>query len=121
LDASLLTTVFVLAANTLLRPVVNAINRQPIHESSSEVTYQLCVICDGAAQKQVLSMIDHLLETAKYPLGDMDVEPFGDDEVELTATLLSTSVDADELDRIADLLKHLPYIKQAFWNPSTTE
>ncbi|BEV72675.1 MULTISPECIES: MgtC/SapB family protein [unclassified Paludibacterium] len=121
LDSALLTTLFVLASNTLLRPVVNSINRQPIDDQTSEVTYQLCVICDREEQKQTLTLIDDLLEAAHYPLGDMDVEPFGDEEVELTATLLSTSVKSEELDRIADVLKQLPHIKQAFWNPSTTE
>src|ERR1700692_3005937 len=32
-------TVFVLAGNTLLRPLVNAINRAPIDEQASEATY----------------------------------------------------------------------------------
>src|SRR5277367_5551253 len=33
-------TLFVLAGNTLLRPLVNAINRAPLNEQSSEATYQ---------------------------------------------------------------------------------
>src|ERR1700747_1289307 len=32
-------TIFVLAGNTLLRPLVNAINRLPPHEKTSEATY----------------------------------------------------------------------------------
>jgi len=32
-------TVFVIAGNTLLRPLVNAINRIPLDEKSSEATY----------------------------------------------------------------------------------
>lgn len=46
---------------------------------------------------------------------------FGDDEVEMTATLLATSVDSDELDRIAAELAAKPYISQAYWNTSTSE
>lgn len=118
---AIIAALFVLAANTLLRPVANTINRRPIDDASSEVTYQLCVIVDENYQKQALSELDALLEAAGYPLGDLDVEPFGDDDVEINATLLSTSVDSAELDLIIAQLIGKPYIKQAFWNPSTTE
>src|ERR1700740_1185497 len=36
-------TVFVLAGNTLLRPLVNAIDRIPLSERSSEATYEIVV------------------------------------------------------------------------------
>jgi putative Mg2+ transporter-C (MgtC) family protein len=121
LAEALLAAIFVLAANTLLRPVVNSINRKPIDEKTSELTYQLCVITAGEEQKHALAMLETLLEGANYPLGDLDVQPFGDDDVEMTATLLSTSVDSATLDHIAARLAAEPYIKQAFWNPSTTE
>lgn len=121
LDAALLDAIFVLAANTLLRPVVNSINRTPLDDEHSEVTYQLCVISDEEQQKLAFSMIDALLERAQYPLGDMNVEPFGDDDVEITATLLSTSADSAVLEGIAAQLTAMPYIKQAYWNQSITE
>ncbi|WP_225547389.1 MgtC/SapB family protein [Chromobacterium violaceum] len=121
LGQAILTTVFVLAVNTLLRPVVNSINRRPIDDDASEVTYQLCVIATREEQKQALAQVGQLLERANYPVGDLDVEAFGDDEVEMTATLLATSVDSDELDRIAAELAARPYISQAYWNTSTSE
>jgi putative Mg2+ transporter-C (MgtC) family protein len=121
IDSAVLAAVFVLASNTLLRPVVNSINRKPISDQNSEMTYQLCVICERKERRHTLVLIDSLLDAAQYPLGDMDVQPFGEDEVELTATLLSTSVEQHELDHIAELLLQRPYIKQAFWNQSTTE
>ncbi|WP_235085738.1 hypothetical protein [Chromobacterium sp. Beijing] len=49
------------------------------------------------------------------------MEPFGDDEVEMTATLLSTSVEWEELEEIAAKLVAQPFISQAYWNPSTSE
>lgn len=116
-----LAALFVLASNTLLRPVVNSINRKPIDDRASEVTYQLRVIVAEEQQKLALSTLETLLERANYPLGDLDVEPFGDDDVEIVATLLSTSVDSEELDRITGQLTALAYVKQVFWNPSTTE
>src|ERR1700736_746116 len=40
-------TVFVLAGNTLLRPLVNAINRAPIDEQASEATYFVKLLVDA--------------------------------------------------------------------------
>jgi len=121
LAEALLAAVFVLAANTLLRPVVNSINRRPIDEKHSELTYQLCVITSSDEQKHALAFLETLLENANYPLGDLDLQPFGEDDVQMTATLLSTSVDSATLDNIAAKLSAESYIKQAFWNPSNTE
>ncbi|OWY38781.1 methyltransferase [Xenophilus sp. AP218F] len=121
LGQALLTTLFVLASNTLLRPVVNSINRRPLDDDSSEVTYQLCVIVSREEQKRALALVSDLLDKANYPIADLDVEAFGDDEVELTATLLATAVDSAELDRIAGGLSGQPYISQAYWNASTSE
>jgi putative Mg2+ transporter-C (MgtC) family protein len=118
---AVLAAVFVLASNTLLRPVVNSLNRQPISGKGSEVTYQLCLVVDGEHQKRAVAALEALLEGANYPLGDLDVKPFGEDDVEITATLLSTSVKSEELDRIAEKLGEEDHVKQAFWNPSTTE
>ncbi|BCL74798.1 methyltransferase [Jeongeupia sp. HS-3] len=112
---------FVIASNTLLRPVVNAINRMPIDDQRSEVTYQLCMIVADERQKQMLVELEALLEQADYPLGDLEIEPFGDDDVEITATLQSTSVDSAQLERISSHLVARPYVKQVFWNASTTE
>jgi len=118
---AILAALFVLAANTLLRPVVNSINRKPIDEHTSELTYQLHVIVASDQQKDALATLDALLEDAEYPLGDLDIEPFGEDDVEITATLLSTSVNSDKLDGITQQLNANPHVIQAFWNPSTTE
>jgi len=121
LAEAILAAIFVLAANTLLRPVVNSINRKPINEHTSELTYQLHVIVSSDEQKDALATLDSLLENAEYPLGDLDIEPFGEDDVEITATLLSTSVNAEKLDSITQQLNANPHVIQAFWNPSTTE
>jgi putative Mg2+ transporter-C (MgtC) family protein len=41
--------------------------------------------------------------------------------VEIEAMLMSTAVNAAELDRIVASLQSQPHVAQAFWNPSTTE
>ncbi len=116
-----LATVFVLAANTLLRPVVNAINRKPLDVGSVEVTNTVYLIAERAHQKMVMAQLEEELERCSYPTRDLGVHAFGQDEVEIEATLAATSVDGDDLDALVKRLSTLPAVKQAFWSPSTTE
>ncbi len=112
---------FVLAGNTLLRPVVNAINRRPLGDETSEVTYTVCVICNRLQQKAACELMEELLEAASYPIGNFHVHPFLGQEVQIFATLLPTSADADELDAIVERLAQTGVVSQAFWNLSTSE
>ncbi|MDR6585301.1 MgtC/SapB family protein [Herbaspirillum frisingense] len=118
---AILATVFVLAANTLLRPVVNTINRKPLDVPSVEVTNTLHLIVESEHQKRVLAAVTDMLEQSRYPLHDLEVRPFAEDEVEIEATLAATSVNGDELDALIERLLALPAVKQAFWSPSTTD
>lgn len=113
--------IFVLLSNTLLRPVVNRINRQPMDTPAVEVTNTIYVIAARERQKEALAMLDVTLEKAEYPLGDLAVHAFGKDDVEIEATLAMTSVDGEELDALVQRLADHPAIQQAFWSPSTTE
>jgi len=116
-----LVALFVLAGNTLLRPVVHAINRQPIDNQMTEVTYTVCVICERIAQKQVIELLESLLDGAGYPIAKVEVLPFAHDEVQLFATLLCTSADSESLDQVVDEVSLTTRVSQAFWNTSTTD
>jgi putative Mg2+ transporter-C (MgtC) family protein len=118
---AIMVSMFVLASNILLRPVVNRINRTPLNNQSSEVTYTVCVISTRERQKEALADLERLLEESSYPVSDLSVEPFGEDHVQIDAMLMSTAVNAAELDRIVGSLLAQPHVAQAFWNPSTTE
>lgn len=118
---AVLASMFVLAANTLLRPIVNSINRKPIDVESVEVTNTLYVIAERAHQKKVMAQLEEVLERGNYPARDLNVHAFGQDEVEIEATLTSTSVDGDELDGLVAQLQALSFVRQAFWSPSTTD
>lgn len=118
---AILGALFVLSANTLLRPIVNAINRQPLDVESVEVTNVVYVIAERAHQKEVLAAVESELERNRYPIRDLEVHAFGAEDVEIEATLTVTSVDGDELDAIMRRLEKLPAVRQAFWSPSTSE
>jgi putative Mg2+ transporter-C (MgtC) family protein len=114
-------TVFVLAANTIMRPVVNRINRRPIDTAAIEATNTIYVIAVKEKQKQARRLLEQALEESNYPIGDLVIHSFGTNEVEIHATLTATSVDADELDQVARRLAEHDSVIQAFWSPSTAE
>lgn len=118
---AVLGAVFVLSANTLLRPIVNTINRKPLDVESVEVTNTVYVIAERAHQKVVMAQLEEELERNNYPTRDLDIHAFGEGEVEIKATLAATSVDGDELDALVKRLAALPAVRQAFWSPSTSE
>ncbi|HEV3020732.1 MAG TPA: MgtC/SapB family protein [Burkholderiaceae bacterium] len=113
--------VFVLAANTLLRPVVDAVNRRPLDGRSAEVTYSVFVIAPRESQRAARERLESVLEAARYPIRELDLHLFGTADVQIEATLLSTSVEAEELDRLVAKLAQETFITQAFWSPSITE
>lgn len=118
---AVLATLFVLAANTLLRPVVNRINRQPLDSTGVEVTNTVTVVAQRSHQKKALQRLEAELEAAGYPARDLLMRVFGSDSVEFEAVLASTSVDGAEIDALVARLAALDYVSQAFWSPSTTE
>lgn len=118
---ALLATVFVLASNTLLRPVVNRINRQPLDTPAVEVTNTVYVITPRTRQKEALKQLEAALESADYPTRDLDMHAFGNDAVEIEAVLAATSVEGEELDALIQRLAALDCVSQAFWSPSTSE
>lgn len=107
---------FVLAANTLLRPVANRINRQPVDEESSEASYTVYVICAAAAQADVNERVVAELEAASYPVREIRQHPFGPNGTEVEAVLYATAVNAEELDGVTARLERQPFVQQAFWS-----
>jgi putative Mg2+ transporter-C (MgtC) family protein len=114
-------SLFVLSANTLLRPIVNRINRQPLDVETAEVTNTIYVIAARDKQKNALALLEKLLEDASHPVNDLAVHAFGTNEVEIEAKLIATSVDGEELDKLTQKLAAEPFVSQAFWSPSTVD
>ena len=113
-----LLTIFVLAANTLLQPLVNRINRAPLAGHTSEANYEVSVMTsrEGAARarKQVMAS----LQAAHYPVGDVELIDRPDDLTEVLATLISTAVVPREMDGVVAKLEALPGISSATWSSS---
>lgn len=118
---AVLGSIFVLASNTLLRPVVNLINRQPLNVETAEVTNTFYVIASRSCQKQARALLEQVLDEANYQTDNLEIHAFGNQEVEIEAKLLATSVDGEELDRLAERMASQPFVSQAFWSPSTVD
>jgi putative Mg2+ transporter-C (MgtC) family protein len=112
-------TMFVLAGNTLLRPLVNAINRAPLTPGTSEVTYEFKLTADADKQADLRAMLLKKLGDARYPVSDVIVTQQGHGEVEIVATLVSTTVVSGDLDRLSDEIGRLPGVRHAGWEAST--
>jgi putative Mg2+ transporter-C (MgtC) family protein len=61
-----LLTIFVLGGNTLLRPLVNAINRIPINEQTSEASYDVMVTTDSSSVASVREILLEKLEACRH-------------------------------------------------------
>jgi putative Mg2+ transporter-C (MgtC) family protein len=114
-------TCFVLAGNTLLRPLVNAINRIPISEQASEATYQFKLAVTPEALPDMRDRLVERLERANYPVADVEVVELSDEVLEIVATLVSTAINPGELDAVVTDLQRLPGVRHATWEASTKD
>jgi putative Mg2+ transporter-C (MgtC) family protein len=114
-------TLFVLAGNTLLRPLVNAINRAPINEAATEAIYEVRMTTAADDIDDARDLLGEQLEAANYPVQDVEVDDREQGEVELIATLSGTAAVPRELDDIVARLEANPLVRSATWNSRTTE
>ncbi len=91
-------TVFVLAGNTLLRPLVIWVNRRPFDEASTEAYYRVHATCERANVAGVRDLLDEALSRANYPIREIDALSESEEQVELAARLVPTTADPEELD-----------------------
>jgi putative Mg2+ transporter-C (MgtC) family protein len=114
-------TVFVLAGNTLLRPLVNAIDRIPLSEHASEATYELSVTTDAQRAAEVRDFLNERLEAASYPVRETKIVYHANDNVEVAAVLVPLSAEPGALDAVVSDLSKLPGVSHATWSVSALE
>ena len=121
LGEAVLLAAVVLAGNTLLRPLVNLINRTPIDERSGEATYEVRATTDTSNLPRARELLQDQLEAAHYPVRNIEVEERGDEQVELVATLVSTAIEPDEIDAVIKALEASGTVSRAAWTASATD
>ena len=114
-------TIFVLAGNTLLRPLVNAINRAPIDQGATEAVYEVHVTTASEHLDDVRELLRDELEAAHYPPQDIEVIEREQGDAELVAILLSTAADPRELDDLITRLEKNRHVENASWNLRTQD
>jgi putative Mg2+ transporter-C (MgtC) family protein len=111
--------VFVLAANTLLRPVVNRLSRVRA-SPTSETINTVYAIARREGHQDIVALVRLALEQANYPIANLAIHAFGRDEVEIEATLSASSVEGAELDAVVKRLAAESGVRQVFWSPRST-
>lgn len=113
-----LVAVFVLAGNTLLRPLVGYIHRRPIGAADTEALYRVHVLCRPEAVSEARDLLFEELEQRHYPIREIETLSESEDLVELAASLLPTSADSKDLDAITQHLARHANIESATWTVS---
>jgi putative Mg2+ transporter-C (MgtC) family protein len=112
-------TVFVLAGNTLLRPVVDYINRSPISPGATEAIYRVHLVCRPEAVSAARDLLFEELELHHYPIRDIETLSEGEEVVELAAVLVPTTANPHDLDTITNHLERSNAVTSATWTVST--
>jgi putative Mg2+ transporter-C (MgtC) family protein len=113
-------TACVLAGNTLLRPLVEWVNRRPITERETEAQYRVHATCNREDVAEVRDLVDELLVRANYPVREIEIVSESEKQVELAAHLISTSARPTDLDQIVTELEHSPLVHSATWTVGTS-
>jgi MgtC family len=114
-------TAFVLAGNTLLRPLVHAINRAPISAETTEAQYEVRLTTDVDHLENTREVLETELKAANYPIREVEVEDREAGTMELVATLASTDADPAELDSIVSRLKGTDGVQHVSWTARTAD
>jgi len=118
---ALLGAAFVLAANTLLRPVVDRVNRQPLNTYAVEVSHAVSIVVERERRQEALDLVQRVFDQAGVPLRDVEISVFGENEIEIQAELLPVSISTEERSSIAGAFRRASFVNQVFWTSSTVD
>lgn len=111
---------FVLAGNTLLRPLVNWVNRRPIDADVTEARYAVHATCHPRDVADLRDLLDAELDLASYPIREITVLSDSDGQIELAAILVPTTAAEAELDAVVTRLERSPLVLSATWSVTAT-
>lgn len=110
-----LLTAFVLACNTLLRPLARAIDRLPQREHALEALYELTIAVHPDHAEAARHALDRAVTEAAHTIGRIEQHRRGPEVVEIVATLAAPSARVEELDAAVARLRALPGALDAAW------
>ncbi|QQM29836.1 MgtC/SapB family protein [Martelella lutilitoris] len=115
LAEAVLVTIVVLAANTLLHPVADRINRLPLNPNAGEAMFVVRVVTSQDRISAVRRQLFEELDRARYPVRDIEIEEREDGLVEIGATLVRTAVIHSEIDTLVAGMVRWPGVANAYW------
>jgi putative Mg2+ transporter-C (MgtC) family protein len=118
---AVLLTAGILSANTLLRPLVNWINRRPIAPHVTEALYIVHAVCRPEDVAEVRDLLDAELDRASYPIQEVETLSSSAGQVELAVTLVPTTAEPDELDAVVAALERSPLVRSSTWSVETSD
>lgn len=116
-----LLTFFVLVGNTSLRHLVHAINRIPLNQQTGEATYEIHLIIKRQMASELCEVVVDMLGNAQYPVSDVQFTDLPNGRVELTATLVSASIDVNKIEDIVNTLAEQDDVYRVSWENSRKE
>jgi putative Mg2+ transporter-C (MgtC) family protein len=113
----LVAAALVIGANTALRPIVHAINRQPIEMGEEEQHYAVSIECRAASASDLRArLVQEVENVPDFHFSALDSAIFKDaDRVELTATVGSTKRRELALEAIVGRFADLEGVVRASW------
>jgi len=115
-----LVAVFVLAGNTLLRPLVDYVQRRPMSAEQTEALYRVHVVCRPEMVSDARDLLFEELERHNYPIQEIETLSETEDVVELAAILTPATASARDLDMITAHLEARQPIESSTWTVSAT-
>jgi putative Mg2+ transporter-C (MgtC) family protein len=112
-------TAFILAGNTLLRPLVDWVNRHPMAGDVTEALYRVYATCEHVNVSDVRDLLDETLAAANYPIRNIETLSENDEQMELAASLVPSSAEPAELDQVVGTLEASELVLSATWTVGT--
>jgi putative Mg2+ transporter-C (MgtC) family protein len=111
----------VIASNVILRPLVRAINRQPVDTSEVELTCLVSIVCRGADAPRVRSLlVQELANTPDVHFSELESANIEDgDRVEVTAKITSQKRREIALEYVVARLAAESGVTRAGWTSQT--
>jgi putative Mg2+ transporter-C (MgtC) family protein len=116
-----LCAVLVVGSNVVLRPLVRAINRQPMDDTEVDRTYVAYVVCDVSAEPRARAiLIEGLTAASHIELSELEIANIEDtDRVEMTATITSHKRRELALETVIGRLTKESGVLRAGWREHT--
>lgn len=106
---------FVLVCNTALRPIGKLIDRLPVRDQAAEARYQVSVTVPEALVAEAREALGATLAGAGFPVAGWEQHARPGGQVVILATLVSTSIRAEELDAVVASLRGVAGATDSAW------